>query len=659
MSKKKDKKAQKKQRKRLLIRAQSQYADLPEYTLNPPDLPQGVVPQGATMAMDSSPIGNFGADFFWGTGFIGYPKLAELAQIDEYRAVAETTAKEMTREWIEFKSIGDDADNSQQIKEIETYFGKLNVRQIFRQAIETEHLFGRSQILLKIKGHDGEKLKNPLVIDPRTIEQGSLKALVNIEPMWTSPALANTHDPTEPDFYKPKQWYIMGQTVHDDRLFTLVSRPVPDMLKPAYNFGGVSMSQLMMPYVNRWLRTVNSVSDLVNSFSLSGIKTSMQDILSGGCDDVNLQARADLYNQYRDNRGLMLLDKEEEEFFQFNTPLSTLDALLAQAQEQMAAPSHTPLVKLLGITPSGLNASSEGEIAVYYDWIKSLQENLLREPLTKLLKIVQLHLFGEINDNITFEFKPLAQMSELDQTTIRKTECDIDVAYLQNGVISDVEVRTKLAANAQSGFNGIDVDDVPENNDDTTFSGSLNDEPPAQDSDNNWDESQHPRDENGQFQSGGTGGQGNHETAQQTEQSDHAENKPPPIPADIQGFLGTEYHAKGQEAVNKLLTEQNGHIKGAFHREGFGDIDLIWGNDDVGLKHIIKRRAEQGIDTDDFLSDLNEVITKGNLERSESTGNFEIWHNKKMAIIAPEFKGNRLMFLLTAFKSRKQTTNKK
>ena len=498
MSKKKDKKA-KKQRKRLLIRAQSQYPDLSEYTLNPPTLPRGVVPQGQGMAMDSSPIGNFGADFFWGTGFIGYPKLAELAQIAEYRAVAETTAKEMTREWIELKSIGDDEDNSKQIQEIETHFEKLNVRQIFRQAIETEHLFGRAQILLKIKGHEGEKLKNPLVIDPRTIEQGSLKALVNIEPMWTSPAIANTHDPSEPDFYKPKQWYVMGKTVHNDRLFTLVSRPVPDMLKPSYNFGGVSMSQLMQPYVNRWLRTVNSVSDLVSSFSLSGIKTEMSDILSGGCDDVNLQARADLYNQYRDNRGLMLLDRESEEFFQFNTPLSTLDALLAQAQEQMAAPSHTPLVKLLGITPSGLNASSEGEIAVYYDWIKSLQENLLREPLTKLLKIVQLHLFGAINDNITFDFRPLAQMSELDKANIRKAECDIDVAYLQNGVVSDVEVRTKLAANAESGFNGIDVDD---------FASALGDEAddplPAQDADGEWDESKHPRAENGQFGSGGT-----------------------------------------------------------------------------------------------------------------------------------------------------------
>lgn len=56
-------------------------------------------------------------------------------------------------------------------------------------------------------------------------------------------------------------------------------------------------------------------------------------------------------------------------------------------------------------------------------------------------------------------------MSKLDKSNIRKAECDMDVAYLQNGMVSDVKVRTKLAVNAKSGFNGIDVDDVPESDD--------------------------------------------------------------------------------------------------------------------------------------------------------------------------------------------------
>lgn len=490
------------------------------YSLDFPALPDGVKPNG--IAMDGSPLGNFGADCFFGTGFIGYPRLAELAQISEYRSVSETTANEMTRQWIEIKSAGEE-DNSEAIRQIEECYERLNVRDVFRKAVETDGLFGRGQILVQIKDHDG-KLANPLLLTEKTIAKGSLKALVNIEPMWTTPAPYNAIDPTLPDFYKPKAWYVMAQEIHASRLFTLISRPVPDMLKPAYNFGGVSMTQLMMPYVERWLRTVDSVSDLLHSFSLSGIKTDMSAILSGSDDgDTNIMLRAELYNRLRDNRGLMLLSKDEEEFFQFNTPLSGLDALLAQSQEQMAAPSHTPLVKLLGITPSGLNASTEGEIAVYYDHIRAMQENLLRDPLDKLLKLVQLHLFGKVDDNITFDFVPLQQMSETELSTIRKSDTDRDVAYIQAGVVSAEEVRGRLAGEPDSGYNGIDVEDVPEMPDDG-FSDGLNDDEgeegeapadpkpePAQDAE--WDESKHPRAENGQFGSGGSGKAETSETA--------------------------------------------------------------------------------------------------------------------------------------------------
>lgn len=483
-----------------------------QYGLDMPELPDGVKANDS-IAMDcNSNLGTFGAGCFFNTGFIGYPRLAELAQISEYRSVTETTASEMTRQWIEIKSIGDD-DNSEKIKQIEECYEELNIRDVFRKAIESDGFFGRGQIMIQMKGQDNDKLGNPLLLTSKTIGKGCLKALVPIEPMWTAPAQCNTTDPTAEDFYKPKTWFVMGREIHRDRLFTLISRPVPDLLKSAYNFGGVSMSQLMMPYVDRWLRTVDSVSDLLHSFSLSGIKTDMSTILSGGCDEeVNMTLRAEVYNRFRDNRGLMMLDKDGEEFFQFNTPLSGLDALLAQSQEQLAMPSHTPLVKLLGVTPSGLNASSEGEIAVYYDYIKALQENILRDPLDKVLKLVQLHLFGEIDDSITFSFVPLAQMDESQLATIRKSDSDRDVAYIQAGVISTEEVRGRLASDTDSGYNGIDVEDVPEIPDDG-FSDGLNDggeeegeaptDPkpePAQDAE--WDESKHPRAENGQFGSG-------------------------------------------------------------------------------------------------------------------------------------------------------------
>ena len=156
------------------------------------------------------------------------------------------------------------------------------------------------------------------------------------------------------------------------------------------------------------------------------------------------------------------MDKDTEEFFQFNAPLTGLDALQAQAQEQMAAPSHTPMVKLLGITPSGLNASSEGEIAVYYDHIKSLQERDLRDPIDKIITLIQLDKFGDVDKSITFDFVPLKQITGSELANIRKTDSDRDVSYITAGVVDATEVRQKLADDPDSGYTGIDVSKTPE-----------------------------------------------------------------------------------------------------------------------------------------------------------------------------------------------------
>ncbi|WP_150531532.1 anti-CBASS protein Acb1 family protein, partial [Staphylococcus aureus] len=129
------------------------------------------------------------------------------------------------------------------------------------------------------------------------------------------------------------------------------------------------------------LRTRASVADLISSFSTSGVKIDMAAMLTGGGDDSGdaFFRRIDLFTNLRDNRNTMVLNKAvgteaAEEFFNVSTPLGTLDTLQAQTQEHMAAVSGVPLIKLLGISPAGLNASSEGEIRTFYDSIHSFQE---------------------------------------------------------------------------------------------------------------------------------------------------------------------------------------------------------------------------------------------------------------------------------------------
>lgn len=409
---------------------------------------------------DFGGLGGFGFEF---QTWPGFPLLAELTQRPEYRTITETRAKEMTRKWIRLTYRGEKVDKDK-LEQLENALEDFKVRDIFRIAAEHDGFFGGGQIYIDTGATDKPNvLKSPLVIDEKTIQKGGLKGFVVVEPMWSYPGYYNSTDPLKEDYFSPATWYVMGKVVHRTRLLTMVSAEMPDILKPAYSFRGVSMSQRAIPYVQNWLRTRQSVSDLLHSFSIVVLKTVMQAQLAGaGWDDVF--RRIDAFNATRDNRGAMVIDKETEEMDVLAVPLGTLDQLQTQALEQIAVVARTPLVKWAGITPGGLNASSEGEIRVFYDDIHASQEQLFQDPLSRVIDIVQLHVFGAIDPSIGFVFEPLWELDAAGMALVNKTQADIDGIYIEAGAISNEEVRDRLAKDEHSQYFGLDLDpeDVPE-----------------------------------------------------------------------------------------------------------------------------------------------------------------------------------------------------
>lgn len=427
------------------------------------DLPRplpGVVPADApTMAQDydSAGVAAYGqaGAAREGLGFLGHGYLAELAQRPEYRHITETVAREMTRTWIKLKATGDE-DKSDKIDRLAAALDRLRVRDAFRRCAELDGFYGRAHLFLDTGHHDPAELATPLIRAPAKIGRGGLRAIRVVEPTWTYPGSYNAIDPLRPDFYRPASWWMMGKRIHASRLLTFVGREVPDILKPSYGFGGLSMSQMAKPYVDNWLRTRESVSDLLASFAVSGVKTDMGAVLQGEYDP-GLIARADFFNAVRDNRGLMLLNRDTEEFFNVSTPLGTVDHLQAQAQEQLGSVSGVPLVVLLGLTPSGLNASSEGEIRTFRDRMQAAREHQFRPNLNVVLDVVQLSEFGEIDPGIGYEFETLHDANEVERATIRKTQADTDAVYIQEGVILPDEARQRLAKEKDSPYPGLDL----------------------------------------------------------------------------------------------------------------------------------------------------------------------------------------------------------
>ena len=428
------------------------------YPVKLPDLMPGVVPKGSVapiMAMDYSATDYIAPQFLQCAGFPGFSYLSMLATRAEYRAFASTLSTEITREWIEFTSKqDDDTDTAEKIKQIEAEFIRLDVRGAFRRAVEQDCYFGRAQFFIDIRGADR---KTPLILDKRTVAKNSIVGIDTVEAIWTTPSAYNALDPSKPDFYKPNSWFMLGQQVHSSRLLTVITRPLPDILKPAFNFAGMSLSQLAQPYVDNWLRTRQSVSDLISNFSITVLATSMDQVLQGDDDGTDLFARADLFTAGRNNKGLMLLDKEREELVQINTPLSGLSELQAQSQEHMCSVSRTPAIILTGISPTGLNASSEGEIRVFYDWTAAQQNAFWRDPLVVILKCVQLSLFGEIDPDIGLNFVPLYQMTPKELAEIRQANATTAQTYIAASVLAPEEVRDQIAKDPESGYDGLDT----------------------------------------------------------------------------------------------------------------------------------------------------------------------------------------------------------
>ncbi|WP_291365338.1 DUF1073 domain-containing protein [Acetobacter sp. UBA5411] len=460
-----------------------------EEVLRPYEPPKGIVGSGTSMAQDSGLAGSMSslagfaggypeiaAGYFAdGLAFLGYPQLAQMAQRAEFRKPCQVIARECTREWIEFGSAkqgNDEKENdaaAEKIKQIEAEFIRLDVRRIVQRHIYHGLTYGLGHIWIGIKGAaiDSSAQAQPLVIGPNGMSKGSLERLENVEPIWTTPNKYNADNPLRADYYRASSWWVLGVEVHRSRLLTTVPFPVSQMLAPAFNFGGQSLTQMLQAYVHNYLGTRNSTANIVRNFSKIVLKTDMtgnmqadmpgQPMPYGDVDMQSVQGRAAFMQDTADGQSAIVVDKEREDAAIIATPLGGLDALQAQSMKAMASIPGIPLVKLFGIQPTGLNASSEGEIRVFYDEISSFQEENVRPVIQTIFEAVQINLWGKIDPDLSFEFIQLWQMDEKQLAEIEKLKADQDAVLVQAGIVSPEEARERQATDPQSNYRNVNL----------------------------------------------------------------------------------------------------------------------------------------------------------------------------------------------------------
>ena len=407
------------------------------------------------------------------TSFVGYGVLQQIAQQGLIRACIQTVSDDLSRKWIKI----DGCDDPQKLEIIENELKKLHIKDLFHKAVTTTGYMGGAFIFIDTGEDD---LTLPLAINDLSAElkEGSKVKFVVVDPVNVSPIEYNCIDPLRDDYMRPRMWQVLGKRVHASRLLSFVENQPPMLLKPNYNFLGIPQAQILWDYVMHFNQTRASTARLLEKISLLVVQTDMDAVLSDEHGIELFDAKMEFLERYRNNDSVFVCDKESEGVMNVQTTIAGCTDVVRQSLELIACINRTPAVKLLGISPSGFNATGESDLKNYYDYISSKQE-LYREQIQTIINVIQLCEFGTIDPAITFKFEPLNEENKASQAMTAQTKIGALTQLVDRQAMSAEELRTAVREDEDLGLSFLD-EEMPEELENATQTDLMTDDPSTQ-----------------------------------------------------------------------------------------------------------------------------------------------------------------------------------
>lgn len=355
-----------------------------------------------------------------------YAECAYLANDSIINNALSKIANEILRKGGEIKIEDFEGDKSEVIKALETRLKELNFWNVLHKAIVTALTYGSGFVFIDT---NTDKLDTPLYNALAFAKENKVQGLRVVEPYLCGAVEVETSNPLNKGFMKPEKWFVSGGgIIHKSRLLSVSLYDCPDMIKPLYNYGGISLCQFMKNYVMQADISRQALSDIFLRFRTI--------IIQSDLPKINAQEAVDriaVVNKQRNNAGTLLLTNDEK-YYETITSLTGLDKLIAQMQENIAVSARMPAVKLLGLTPSGFNATGDFDLKSYYDEIMSLQNSIIKPIIEKFLQYFAYELGFDIMPS--FEFTPLSTENALNEAQINSTEAQTINTLIQGGIIT-------------------------------------------------------------------------------------------------------------------------------------------------------------------------------------------------------------------------------
>lgn len=574
-----------------------------------------------------------------------------------------TIPEDVTKKWFRVKTNA----APEYIDKINKLQRQTKLRRSIVEGMKWGRLYGGAIGLILLEGQD-EFMSEPLNYD--TIQPDSFKGLY-IADRWSGvyPDTELITDINDPEFGLPAYYEIRNeqgaitQRVHHSRVIRFIGRELPYLEKVVETYWGQSEIEAIYDEIIKRDNVSYNIASLTFRANLSVYEMDNLDQLFavGGTEAQRrfwnmIQAQSVLES----NLGVKMVNKGDE-VHQLQYSFTGLAEVYESIMLDVAGAARMPVTKLFGRSPAGLNATGESDLRNYYDYLEEIREKDFRPVIEKLLPIMALSAWGEIPDDLDFMFDELWTPTENEKASIVKNKVGALIeAFNANGMTQEAFMKELKTLSGSTGMFGNIADETVEQGRNVWARDlqSMNDPlaglmPGGFDDLNDTEEFEADNKDMQTIDGGAGSGNFGHRgrPGERGGSGDGSGNN-----AQMDKLLGKEYKGvKGQAAVDKLLEERQGYVKSAFQRSDVGDITLLWGNDSMGMQHIIKRRREEKQDEKAVMSNLAKTIENGKLsvETNRHGDRFVITHGDYEAIVAPRLFDSDIKFVLTAYEKYK------
>lgn len=343
-----------------------------------------------------------------------------------------------------------DTEDDELRKQIERADRRMRVAWNLQQFVHLGRVFGTRILMFDVDSPEVDYYSHPF--NPDGVRPGSYRGIIQVDPQWCVPELENGNlDPGAPGFYEPDFWMVGRRRVHKSHLIIFRNGQLPDLLKPAYRYGGVSVPQRIVERVYSAERTANEASELAMAKRVSVLHTDLAEVeMNPGKVEGNLR----WWRSFLDNWGVKLLDSEDK-YEQHDTSLADFDAVVMIGYQLVAAAANLPATKLLGTTPKGFNATGEYEEGVYHEELESIQSHDL-SPVLDRHYLLLARSNGRPELDIDYTWSPLDTPTALEYAQIELAQAQRDAALVQTGAIDGADIRDRLRKDRDSAFYGVE-----------------------------------------------------------------------------------------------------------------------------------------------------------------------------------------------------------